>query len=153
MKSFAIVLLAGLLIAPGCKKKKKEETPAAKTAETTPAKPDEVKPEPVAEPMLALDGSPAENMTAVYKAGLAAISAGTPAEAAAKLTAFIGKYDIADLKAKASAAKKEGKGATAEQIKVFKALEADFKKRAEELGKADAAAFGAAAEAWTKAWS
>ncbi len=155
---FATIIASTMAVSSGCKKDKKaaekKEPVATAPTTTTPtpaATPTQVAPSPMA-PDVALTGSAAENMVAVFSAGVAAIKTAKPAAAAAILKLTMTKYNIADLIAKSAADKEAGNGASDDLKQKFSAAKDAYKARAAELGKEDAAAFGSAAADWAKAW-
>ena len=156
--AFLILAVASL---SACKKKEAapeaapEPAPKAEAAE--PAQPVEAaepaEPAGPAIPDVALNGTAAENLVAVFEAGVNALKEADDAEAgAAVLTGMLEKYDVADLRAKSKAAKAAGEGASDELKAKFKALKTEYAEVSTKLGASDPEAFGEAAKAWAMAW-
>ena len=112
-----------------------------------------VPPPPKKLEMVALDGTPAQNLVKVYDFGLRVVKTNKddPAKAAAALQEVLKNYNVAGLRAKASDAKKAGKGASKKEIASLKALKAEYDKLGTELGGKDKA-YNEAHKEWVKAW-
>ncbi len=158
MKKVTLALLA-LMMASTSACKKKEATPEAPPAAAEPvpaAEPEVAQPaEPTgpAIPEVALTGSAAENLVAVFEAGVNALKGAEDAKTGATiLTGMLEKYDVADLRAKSKAAKEAGQGASDELKDKFKKLKAEYNEVSTKLGAEDPATFGEAAKAWAMAW-
>ena len=160
MKKVTLALLM-LAMASTMACKKKEAAPEApapaaeapKAAEPEAAKPAAAEPAGPTIPDVALTGTAAENLVAVFEAGVNALKdADDAAEGAAILNGMLEKYDVADLREKSKAAKAAGEGASDELKAKFKALKAEYGEVSTKLGATDPEAFGAAAKAWAAAW-
>lgn len=160
MKKVTLALLM-LAMASTMACKKKEAAPEApapaaeapKAAEPEAAKPAPAEPAGPTIPDVALTGTAAENLVAVFEAGVNALKdADDAAEGAAILNGMLKKYDVADLREKSKAAKAAGEGASDELKAKFKALKAEYGEVSTKLGATDPEAFGAAAKAWAAAW-
>lgn len=157
--TLALLILA-MASTMACKKKEAAPEAPAPAAEPTPkaAEPEAAEPaaaEPAGPtiPDVALTGTAAENLVAVFEAGVNALKeADDAAEGAAVINGMLEKYDVADLREKSKAAKAAGEGASDELKAKFKALKADYGEVSTKLGATDPKAFGAAAKAWAAAW-
>lgn len=161
MKNVTLALLMlAMASTMACKKKEAAPEAPAPAAEPAPkaAKPEAAEPaaaEPAGPtiPDVALTGTAAENLVAVFEAGVNALKeADDAAEGAAILNGMLEKYDVADLREKSKAAKAAGEGASDELKAKFKALKAEYSEVSTKLGATDPKAFGAAAKAWAAAW-
>lgn len=157
-KASLAVLILAMAFASACKKKEeaKPEAPAP-AAEPAPApEPEAAEPAEPAGPEIPdvpLTGSAAENLVAVFEAGVKALEGASDAEeGAAILMGMLDKYDVADLRAKSKAAKEAGQGASDELKAKFKALKNEYNQVAARMGASDPQAFGEAAKAWAQAW-
>jgi hypothetical protein len=161
MKKFTLALLVlAMASTMACKKKESAPEapapaaePAPKEAEPKAAEPAAAEPAGPTIPDVALTGTAAENLVAVFEAGVNALKeADDAAEGAAILDGMLEKYDVADLREKSKAAKASGEGASDELKAKFKALKAEYGEVSTKLGATDPKAFGAAAKAWASAW-
>jgi hypothetical protein len=153
--SLAVLVLA-MASSSACKKKEeaKPEAPAPAAEQAPEPKAAEpAEPAGPAIPDVPLTGSAAENLVAVFGAGVNALKGAKDAgEGAAILMGMLDKYDVADLRAKSKAEKEAGKGASDELKAKFKSLKNEYNQIASRLGASDPKAFGEAAKAWAAAW-
>ncbi len=157
-KVSVVVLILAIAFTAACKKKDEAKPEAAEPSaepapapEPTAAEPAE--PEGPAIPDVQLTGSAAENLVAVFEAGVNALKGAKDAqEGAAILMGVLDKYDVADLRAKSKAAKEAGQGASDELKAKFKSLKNEYNQVSARLGASDPQAFGEAAKAWAAAW-
>ena len=163
MKKFTLALLVlAMASTMACKKKEAapqtpepaaEPAPEPKAAEPEAAEPAAAEPAGPTIPDVALTGTAAENLVAVFEAGVNALKeADDAAEGAAIIEGMLEKYDVADLREKSKAAKAAGEGASDELKAKFKALKAEYGEVSTKLGATDPEAFGPAAKAWAAAW-
>lgn len=156
------VLILAMAFTVACKKKE-EAQPEAPPPAAAPAPEPEAAPEPAAAepaepegpaiPDVALTGTAAENLVAVFEAGVNALKGAKDAEeGAAILNGMLEKYDVADLRAKSKAAKAAGEGASDELKAKFKALKGEYNEVSTRLGASNPEAFGEAAKAYAAAW-
>ncbi|MCB1306639.1 MAG: hypothetical protein KDK30_00595 [Leptospiraceae bacterium] len=106
-------------------------------------------------PVVTLDGTPAQNMITVMEMGVNALknNSENPAAAAGELNSIMASYNITDIRDQARAAKEAGQGATDEEKNRFKALMEEYKTLATDVGGKDPAAFNAAHSEWSRLWS
>jgi hypothetical protein len=158
MKKAALLFLAlALASASACKKKEAEPEAPAPTPATAPEPaPKAAEPTEATGPVIPevpLTGTAAENLVAVFEAGVNALKEADDAKSgAAVLMGMLEKYDVAELRAKSKAAKEAGQGASDEVKAKLKALKAEYNEVSTKLGASDPQAFGEAAKAWAKAW-
>jgi hypothetical protein len=162
-KATLVFLALALAAAFGCKKKEAEPEAPAPAAEPAPTPATTPEPAPkaaepreaagLAIPEVPLTGTAAENLVAVFEAGVNALKEADDAKSgAAVLMGMLEKYDVAELRAKSKAAKEAGQGASDEVKAKFEALKAEYNQVSTKLGASDPQAFGEAAKAWAKAW-
>lgn len=150
-KATLAVLMLAMALTSACKKKEAEPETPAPAAEPQAAEPAE--PAGPTIPDVALTGSASENLVAVFEAGVNALKNAKDAKTgAAILNGMLAKYDVADLRAKSTAAKEAGQGASDEVKAKFKALKSEYSEISTKLGASDPEAFGEAARAWAMAW-
>jgi hypothetical protein len=150
-KATLAVLMLAMALTSACKKKEAEPETPAPAAEPKGAEPAE--PAGPTIPDVALTGSASENLVAVFEAGVNALKNAKDAKTgAAILNGMLAKYDVADLRAKSTAAKEAGEGASDEVKAKFKALKSEYSEISTKLGASDPEAFGEAARAWAMAW-
>jgi hypothetical protein len=155
-KATLAVLMLAMALTSACKKKEAEPETPAPAAEPKAAEPKAAEPAEPAGPTIpdvALTGSASENLVAVFEAGVNALKNAKDAKTgAAILNGMLAKYDVADLRAKSTAAKEAGEGASDEVKAKFKALKSEYSEISTKLGASDPEAFGEAARAWAMAW-
>jgi hypothetical protein len=150
-KATLAVLMLAMALTSACKKKEAEPETPAPAAEPKAAEPAE--PAGPTIPDVALTGSASENLVAVFEAGVNALKNAKDAKTgAAILNGMLAKYDVAGLRAKSTAAKEAGQGASDEVKAKFKALKSEYSEISTKLGASDPEAFGEAARAWAMAW-
>ncbi len=157
MRRISIAVLIGAFALTSACKKKEEAKPEAPppAAEQAPAPKAAEPAEPAGPeiPDVALTGTAAENLVAVFEAGVNALKGAKDAkDGAAILMGMLDKYDVADLRAKSKAEKAAGQGASDELKAKFKSLKNEYNQIASRLGASDPQAFGEAAKAYAAAW-
>jgi hypothetical protein len=154
MRKVSLALLVLAMASTSACKKKEEAKPEAPAPAAEPApEPKAAEPAGPAIPDVPLTGSAAENLVAVFEAGVNALKGAKDAkEGAAILMGMLDKYDVADLRAKSKADKEAGKGASDELKAEFKSSKNEYNQIASRLGASDPEAFGEAAKAWAAAW-
>ncbi|MBW7857512.1 MAG: hypothetical protein H3C43_04280 [Leptonema sp. (in: Bacteria)] len=106
-----------------------------------------------APPVVALTGTPAQQMIQVMEMGVNALKSNPDASVAASaLKAILNNYNVESLRAASKAAKDAGQGATAEELNRFKALQEEYKSLAQSVGSQNPGAFNEVHTEWSKAW-
>ncbi len=150
-KATAAVIILALSLTAACKKKEPPAPAAPPPAPAPVAQP--AAPAEPAKPLLALDGTPSENLVAVFSATVTELQGvTTAAEASEVIEESLKSYDVADLRAKSRAAKAAGQGASPATKAELSSLKDQYQKLATKFSAEDPAAFGKSAEAWAKAW-
>ena len=135
-KDLGILVLAfAVMTGLGCKKTEQAEGVTAEPGKT----------------VVALTGSPSQNMITVFEMGVNAVKGSDAAAAAKELTGIMAQYNVADLRAKAKTAKDAGQGATKEEKDKFQSLTKEYQDMAAKMG-AKNADFLAAHKEWSKVW-
>lgn len=104
-------------------------------------------------PVVALTGTPAQQMIQVMEMGVNALKSNPDASVAASaLKVILNNYNVESLRAASKAAKDAGQGATADELNRFKALQEEYKSLAQSVGSKNPGAFNEVHAEWSKAW-